>query len=88
MIAVPVPVVTAVVVSPPAARTPTTPPAGVVTFAPSAPKVSAVLSDSTLPVAVVLSLTDLMLAVAVGPSYVMLTVTVLLTALPKLSLAT
>ena len=63
-------------------RTPTTPPTGLVILAPSAPNLSGVPLVSTLPEADVPSLTILVSALAKGASSVMVTVTVLVVALP------
>ncbi len=76
---------TAVVASTPKVLTPTTPPAGVVALAPSAPKTSGVPSVKTLPVMLLPSLTLVVFALATGASSVIVTATVLLTKLPNVS---
>ncbi|MNR49155.1 hypothetical protein D3C85_1684900 [compost metagenome] len=82
LIVAPTPVVTAELVSPPAARTPTTPPPAA---GPSAPKVSAVPSLSTLPVTSAPSTTLLRSAWAVGTSSTMSMVMVPVWVLPLAS---
>ncbi|MNZ75297.1 hypothetical protein D3C78_937710 [compost metagenome] len=86
LIVVPTPVVTAVLVSPAAARTPTTPPPAV---GPSAPNTSSVPSISTLPLTTSPSTTSLLSANTVGPSSLMAMVSACgPTGSPSLSVAT
>ena len=83
-IGVPIPVRTGAEVSLPALN-PTTPPAGTVVVAPSAPNTSAVPSVSTLPLTIAPSTTLLVSACAVGTSSTMLTVIVPVALLPLAS---